>query len=193
MTTHGSLQTGNHLTRMFRATPGGRATARRETTPLHTAPPRARGERMLASEHTAAADPIPRSILASSHGLYHAESPRPGPVWQRLGWEDIVGVGWDRTTGLLHLTGLMPGLRMHLPGRTRLVELIRDRVTATKLASARVRLADGTAAWLCARRRPGTDDVSWIVVLEGGSETDDPEVQGRICAAIHEIRVQAGI
>jgi hypothetical protein len=177
---------------MFRATPGGRAAARRETTPMVAAPPRARGERMLASEHTAGGDPIPRSILASSHALYHAESPHPGPVWQRLGWEEIVGVGWDRTTGMLSVTGLMPGLRLHLPGRTRLVELIRDRVTATKLASARVRLADGGTAWLSARRQPGTEEVSWIVALEGEATTDDPEVQGRICAAIHEIRIQAG-
>jgi hypothetical protein len=83
----------------------------------------------------------------------------------------------------------VPGLALRLAADARLVALAGERSTAVTLVRARVDLGRCTGAWICARRRPGDGEVTWLVTVCGGADPEDP----RLLAAIHQMRVQMGV
>jgi hypothetical protein len=76
-------------------------------------------------------------VAATAHAVYRQDGTG---TWSRLGWEDVDQVFWDRERCPLSLTrvndGGSPPVVLGLPRGTPLVELARDRVTATTLARA---------------------------------------------------------
>jgi hypothetical protein len=123
-----------------------------------------RGERVLTTE----CDTTGAVLVATTLAAYQRPA-WPSRVWSRLGWEEIGGVSWDARDGRLELIGLEPGLRVraHLARRTPMVDLVRERVAATRLATARFHLTDGRTATVLVRRRPVTDEVVWVVLVNG--------------------------
>jgi hypothetical protein len=149
--------------------------------------PLAPHERPLTSERDLAGDPV----VGTDRAVYHRGA--AAPCWQRLGWEEIDQVRWERRAGLLTLASPLPdrapGLALRLAPRARLAALAGERVTATTLACARVHLDGAATVVVCARRRPDTGELTWVVTVPGGWDADDP----RLLAAIHQVRVQMGI
>jgi hypothetical protein len=157
-------------------------------------PPLARRERPLTRERDLSGDPV----VGTDRAVYHRCAAAPAAAaWQRLGWEEIDQVRWERQAGLLTLAsplpGRAPGLALRLPAGARLVALAGERVTATTLACARVRLGGEATAWVSARCRPGAGEVTWVVTVNGGCDPEDLDTQALLLAAIHQLRVQMGI
>jgi hypothetical protein len=73
---------------------------------------------------------------------------------------------------------------------SRLVTLARERVAWCTLPVPPTRL-DGVGTLLAVRRRPGTDELVWLVAFDG--DGDDRDTSARLAAALHRVRVAAGI
>jgi hypothetical protein len=150
-------------------------------------------ERVLATDHD-----LNGSLVAVTRAaLYYQDRGAPGRAWSRLGWEDIDAVGWDDRHHVLALTGVRPGgmwrKELVLAPGTPLVELARERLTSTQLASTAVRLGDQVCARVTARRQPGSGKVIWTVVVNGAASISDPAIRARVKAAIADLQGQAGI
>jgi hypothetical protein len=162
--------------------------------PAHRAgpgcPSLARGERPLATE----CDTTGAVLVATTLAAYQRPA-WPSRVWTRLGWEEIGGVGWDVRTGRLDLIGLEPGrrVRVALARRTRMVDLVRERVAATRLGTGRFGLADGRTATVLFRRRPVTDEVVWTVLLSAGDSPDGLDGLGGLASALRRLRADLGV
>jgi hypothetical protein len=133
-------------------------------------------------------------VAATAAGLYAGGQ---GHTWCRLGWEDVIRVGWDDRRGVLALTGAGPGgiwrkelaLNRHSP----LVELARERVSATLLARATVRHGDQVCALVMARRQPGSGKVIWLTLLNAAGDISNQIIQAEAAAVIADLRAHTGI
>jgi hypothetical protein len=109
----------------------------------------------------------------------------------------VHGVAWDDRRCVLTLTGVRPGgtwrKELVLPAHTALVELARERLTATLLASTMVWLGGQVCAWVTARLQPGSGKVIWVVVLNGAGGTCGEAIRARVAAAIADLQPQTGI
>ena len=74
-----------------------------------------------------------------------------------------------------------------------LVDVARERVASTLLASTTVRLGDQPCARVTARRQPGSGKVVWIVVLNGAAGISNPAIRARVEAAIAALQAETGI
>jgi hypothetical protein len=74
-----------------------------------------------------------------------------------------------------------------------LVDVARERVAATLLASTIVRLGDQPCARVTARRQPGSGKVVWTVVLNEAARISNPAIRARVQAAIAAVQADTGI
>jgi hypothetical protein len=136
-------------------------------------------------------------IVATTAAVYWQDGPGPGRAWSRLGWEDVGGVSWDEQRRVLTFTGVRPGgvwrKELALPAHTALVELARERLTSTLLASAAVRHGDQVCAWVTARRQPGSGNVMWVVVLNGACGISASAIRAKVDAAIVDLQAKTGV
>lgn len=184
---------------MARARAWLRATAARLARPGQTSAAKAAGAPIGVAERVLTTDrDLAGSLVAATRAaIYYQDRDGPGRPWSRRGWEDVHGVAWDDRRCVLTLTGMRPGgtwrKELVLPAHTTLVELARERLTATLLATTVVRLGDQICAWVTARRQPGSGKVIWVVVLNGAGGTRDPAIRARVAAAIADLQAQTGI
>lgn len=145
---------------------------------LHAArPPLGPGERRLATD---------TGVIVTTHSVYCDGD----GGWTRLGWEEVGHV--TPAAGQIRLTRLPPdGTPIYLPARWE--HLVRERVNATVLASARVRLGPVAGALVIARRRPGSNEPHWVVLLDRWVDPAEPDLEDLIAAAIHRVRTDLGI
>ena len=188
-----------HAGRMARARAWLRAAVRwltrwsRTSAAIAAGAPIGHAERVLTTDYDLAG----ALVVTSRVALCHQDIGRPDRAWSRLRWVDVSGVFWDGQHRVLSLTGVRPGgtwrKELVLPSRTALVEVARERVTATLLASTMVRLDDQACAWVMARRDPGSGKVIWMVVLNGSGATANPAIGARVEEAIAGLQAQTGI
>lgn len=136
------------------------------------------------------------AVVATGWALYHQPQAGPGQAWLRLGWEDVGRVAWAEGSGILTLTALpcsgSSRLVLPLSGHAPLVELARERVASTLLGGTLVWHRDRACAQVIARRRPGTDQVSWILAFSRADDIDDAGVQAQVALAITELQEEIG-
>jgi hypothetical protein len=149
-------------------------------------PPLVRRERILAQHR----DAHGAAVVATTLAFCHRDRQAPDG-WARLVWEEIGRVRLD-PGGTLELSSLRtdPPYRLVLEPATgaRVAAVVRDRVAATVVASSRVPLDDRASALVTARRRPGTAELVWVVVLPDGADAADRGIATRVDAAIHDLR-----
>jgi len=153
-----------------------------------------KGERVL----TAARDPAGAfALIATERALYHRDDMND---WWRQGWERVSAVDWDAVGRRLVFTGLTDiGLgprRSVLPLRDRgcLVELASERITHTRLGRWPLMLPGGEPAVVEARRRPVTDELLWLVHVDGICwDIRDGGVHASITRAIARLGADLGI
>lgn len=157
--------------------------------------PLASGERVL----TMTCDLSGRWVAASERALYHCEG-APSRVavpqeWVRLGWEEIGRVTWDHRECTLTLTGLLPTVPrrtvLHLSRAHPLVALATERVSWTVVVRTEIDLGVHGTARVIGRRRPGSDELTWLVGLDG--ERDAPGVQAAVEAGLDDLRGRLGV
>lgn len=136
------------------------------------------------------------AVVATGWALYHQPRPEPGRAWLRLGWEDVGRVAWAERSGILTVTALpcSGSSRVVIPlsGHAPLLELAREQVASTLLGGTLVWHRDRACAQVIARRRPGTDQVSWILAFSRADDIDDAGVQAQVALAITELREEIG-
>jgi hypothetical protein len=101
-----------------------------------------------------------------------------------LPWERVESADWDRDEDRLRVSevadfGLPRPVHVFaLPEAPRLLQLVRERVTASVLLQRRVTLGDRRGLTVVARRAPrGGGEVTWAFELDPGVDPDDPAVR----------------
>ncbi len=132
-------------------------------------------------------------VIATDRAVYHQD----GRSWSRLGWEDVDQVLWDDEPRALTLTTARhegpSRVVLRLPRHAPLVEVARERVTATTLASAPLLSRGRVCGWLTARRPPGSDQVRWVLALQDATAAGDPALPSRVSEAIAVLEADLGL
>ncbi len=102
----------------------------------------------------------------------------------RLGWQDVEAADWDRDTEEFRVAEVgrwgEPRVehRLTISEPRRLLELVRERVTASVLLVRHVPLEGRRGVRVIARRAPGGDRaLRWIYEYDAGIDPDDPTVR----------------
>lgn len=151
------------------------------------------GERVLAVDH----GPGGSLAAATAAAIYIGAQGESARTWCRSGWEEVIRTGWDDRRCVLVLTGAGSGgmwrKELALDRHSVLVELARERVSATLVASALIRHNDRVCAVVMARRQPGSGQVMWVTLLNQADAIGDQVIRAKAAAAIADLRAQVGI
>lgn len=130
--------------------------------------------------------------VAATDQALHIETPL-----ERLGWDLITKATWEQPTLVVTVeaAGGRPArtLRLRVEESGDLPAAIRDRVTASVVATEMVDIGDGVMARMVARRASDDAEIRWSVVFESGVDPRDPQLQERARAALDELRTSLGI
>jgi hypothetical protein len=130
------------------------------------------GERLLAWAETAAG-----TVGGTRDALYL-------PDGTRLPWEEVEAADWDRDEATLVVAEVgtwgevrrQHRLAIDEPGR--LLELVRERVTASIVLQRHVAVASGKGLRVIARRAPrGDRPIAWVYEFDEGVDPEDPAVR----------------
>jgi len=120
-----------------------------------------------------------------------------GDGWSRVPWERIDRASFDDDTGRLEVVEAAdfgepePTHRLALAEPQRLLDLVRERVTASMLLTRTVPVPGSRGVKVVARRSPTGGPVEWSFWLDNGLRPDDPHVWAAIAsgqaAAISEL------
>jgi len=150
------------------------------------------GERVLASAH--AADD--RWHVATGHALYIAHD----RGHRRVAWQLVDRAAWDRDSERLMVVEVadfgepQPSHVLEVADPGRLLEVVRERVTASVLMTRHVPVAGSRGLKVVARRAPaGADEVQWSFWLDEGLEPDDPLVREAVERGLVEARAELGL
>ncbi len=126
--------------------------------------------------------------------------PAEGTTYRRIAWVGIDRADWNDTTQELRVVELaafgdvMPRSIGRLRAADRLLQLVRERVTATVVAVRTVPLRDGRGVRVVARRDPdGHGDLTWTAVLDAGLDPSDPAVVDAAQQALASVRAEVGL
>lgn len=151
----------------------------------------ASGERLLAWAEVATADGDVRRIVGGTRdALYLPE---------RLPWEQIATATWDKEAAALHVVEVgrfgqeRAVHRLPLRAAERLLQLVRERVTASMALQRHVALGPDGGVRVLARRAPGgRGEVSWFVDYDTAIDPTDPVVVARVRQALEAARDELG-
>ena len=161
---------------------------RRERPDLAVAP----GERLLAW----ATDTAGGVVGGTRDALYLTE-PEQEPV--RVPWEQVEAADWDRDSSVLTVSevGTWGEVRrrhqvtIDQPGS--LLELLRERVTASIVLQRHVALRGRRGVRVVARRAPHSHgDIAWFLDYDEGVDPDDPAVGAAVDEALTAARGEVG-
>ncbi|WP_209020822.1 hypothetical protein [Nocardioides sp. 1609] len=147
----------------------------------------AKGERLLAW-----ATSTDGQVLGGTRDAFYAP--------QRVPWEQVEAADWDRETTTLRVSevGSWGDHRaehvfvVEEPGR--LLELVRERVTASVVLQRHVPLAGRRGVRVIARRAPGGGgELSWVFEYDEGIDPADPVVRLAAAEALQAARDEVGL
>jgi hypothetical protein len=148
----------------------------------------AAGERVLAWTEAASGE-----VLAGTREALYL-----GGV--RLAWEDVEAADWDRDTGELRVAEVgrwgeeRVEHRYSIEEPRRLLELVRERVTASVLLVRHVPVDGRRGVRVIARRPPtGNRGLRWVFEYDAGIDPDDPDVRLAAEAALAAARQDVGL
>lgn len=123
--------------------------------------------------------------VATTQALHLPDGPRlPWHLMDKAVWDEE-GVTVTMTDGAVH--------RVALPEPGLLPETIRERVTATVVASRHVTLNGRGGVRLVARRVPGYDSPRWEFIFDPGLDSNDPGLRAHAEQALEEVRRSLGV
>lgn len=151
------------------------------------------GERVLAGAADAVAD-----------GAWHVGTDRAllvatGDGWRRVPWERVDRARFDDDAERLEIVEVAdfgepePTHLLLLAEPQRLLDLVRDRVTASILLSRNVPVPGSRGVKVIARRSPVGGPVEWSYWLDRGLRPDDPAVRFAIAAGRADAESELGL
>lgn len=118
---------------------------------------------------------------------------------RRLPWETVERADWDQDDGVLTVAEVgtwgapRPVHEVSLTEPGRLLELVRERVTASIVLQRHVPVRGRHGVAVIARRAPrGDRPVQWVYEFEEGVDPDDPEVRRVAEEALAQARSEVG-
>lgn len=121
-------------------------------------------------------------------------------TYRRIPWVAIDRADWNDTTQELRVVELapfgevMPRSIGRLRAADRLLQLVRERVTATVVAVRTVPLRGRLGVRVVARRDPDSaGQLTWTAVLDAGLDPSDPAVVEGAEAALATVRAEVGL
>ena len=115
-----------------------------------------------------------------------------------LPWEELEDAAWDREASRLRLTAIgayaapRPSWAFALQDPERLLQLVRERVTASVVLQRRVPVREGRGLTVIGRRNPAGGPVAWMHSYDEGLDPEDPEVVVVADLALAQARAEAG-
>jgi hypothetical protein len=119
---------------------------------------------------------------------------------RRVPWEQVEAADWDRDTSVLRISEVGAwgeprvehDLTIDQPGRV--LELIRERVTASVVLQRHFPVTGRGGLRVIARRAPrGDQPLAWFYEYDEGIDPDDPEVRRVATAALASVRNEVGL
>jgi len=154
-------------------------------------------------------EPPPVEVGAGEKVLAHASSP-DGPVagtrvalylpgGRRIPWEQVEAADWDLESETLRVSEVgswgqaRPSYALALAEPGRLLELVRERVTASVVLQRHVPLRGKRGVRVIARRAPtGAGALSWLFEYDEGVDPEDPFVAQAAHEALLSARDEVG-
>jgi hypothetical protein len=106
------------------------------------------------------------------------------PAGQRLAWEQVEAADWDSESDTLRVIEVgtwgepRPSYSFVLTEPSRLLQLIRERVTASVVLQRHVAIRGQRGVRVIARRAPaGERELTWLFEYDEGIDPDDPFVE----------------
>ncbi len=151
-----------------------------------------RGEKVLAA--TTSTD---GTVLAGTRDAFYVVV---GDVTRRVPWEQVEAADWDLDSETLRVSEVgtwgeqRPEHVFTLDEPGRLLELVRERVTASVVLQRHVPIAGRRGVRVIARRAPrGDRPISWIYEFDAGIDPADPAVRQAAEEALAAARADVGI
>ena len=149
--------------------------------------PVAAGERVLA-----AADAPEGPVAGTREALYL-------PGGHRIPWQHVEAADWDRDAETLRVAEVgtwgqeRPSYTFTLSEPDRLLQLVRERVTATVLLQRHVPVRGSKGVRIIARRAPtGDRALTWLFEYDAGVDPDDPFVEHAAREALAAAKEEVG-
>jgi hypothetical protein len=121
------------------------------------------------------------------------------PGGRRIPWEQVERADWDRDSDTLRVIEVgawgevRPTYSFVLGEPSRLLQLVRERVTASVLLQRHVPISGDRGVRIIARRAPtGEREVSWLFEYDAGIDPDDPFVDHAAQEALAAARDEVG-
>ncbi len=151
------------------------------------------GERLLAWAATESGH-----VAGTRDALYLASM--VDSVETRIPWEQVQAADWDPETSIFRVAEVgvwgepRPVHNITITEPRRLLELVRERVTASILLQRHVPIAQRRGVRLIARRAPGQPAlVNWVFEYDEGVDPDDPVVRLAAQKALARAREELGL
>ena len=158
-----------------------------------------RGERLLASVEAAEA------VLGGTRDALYVVRPLGGATLGleetvRIPWEDVQAAECNDDEGVLRVSEVgtwgeqRPEHRFTLSEPDLLLQLVRERVTASIVLQRHVPVTERKGLRVIARRAPhGRDPLRWIYEFDEGVNPDDPAVRAAAEAALVAAQQEVGL
>jgi hypothetical protein len=137
--------------------------------------------------------------LVGTRDELHAVSEDRGTL-VAVPWERVQRADWDAEAATLRVEEVQPygrplsAMTFGLDEPVQLLELVRERVTASVVVQRRVPTLGRRGFSVIGRRAPaGTGEVIWAYEFDAGVDPDDPLVTAAAEIALHEARESLGL
>lgn len=137
------------------------------------------------------------AVVAGTRDALHAREGDGRTL--RVAWEQVEAADWDADTGVLRVSQVgtwgedRPEHAWTLEEPGRLLELVRERVTASVVHQRHVPVTGRRGLRVIARRAPsGGSPIHWIYEYDEGLDPHDPAVREVAEAALAQAREQLG-
>jgi hypothetical protein len=117
---------------------------------------------------------------------------------QRLAWEEIEDAAWDKDAARLRVVGIgeygrsRPSYTFDMEDPARLLQLVRERVTASIVLQRRVLVRGSLGLTVIGRRSPVGGPVAWMHAYDPGLDPLDPEVSAVADDALAQAQAEVG-
>lgn len=123
-------------------------------------------------------------MVATAEQLFLPHQP---PVF----WDQVIRATWDEPVMEVQLPDGPYRLVIERPGM--IPQVVNERVKASVVVQHHVALRGDKGVRIVARRRPGTQEVTWRVTFDAGLDHHDPELRAQADAALQDLRRTMGL
>ena len=122
----------------------------------------------------------------------------PAEGASRSPWEEVEDAAWDQEARRLRVTGVgaygepRPSYAFEMEDPALLLQLVRERVTASIVLQRRVPVRGKLGLTVIGRRSPVGGPVAWMHAYDPGLDPDDPEVVAVADLALAQAQAEVG-